>query len=330
MTTQYTVSDVWAMHQQDLLDLAPEFQRNSVWPRRAKAYFIDTLLQDLPVPLLIVERTVSGQTGKSRTSVIDGQQRLRAIVEFIEGEFRLTQSDGAHWAGRRYLELEDVDKHRLLGYPLLFQVLEGYSAPEIRDIFVRLNRFVVRLAPQELRHAREPGAFSRFVERLGAMPYWSENRIFTETQHARMRPVEFAAELVILLTEGPQDKKAAIDLYYDYFDDEFPEETVIEARLEELLTWISTAIELPRSRFRRAVDFYGLVGALDRIADHGDGQLPDVARARTVLAEFERMFASDDPPRDLLQYRVAASRQTDNLAPRMTRIDALERRLRQA
>ena len=31
-------------------------------------------------------------------------------------------------------------------------------------------------------------------------------------QIKRMRPVEFSAELVILLIEGPQDKKASVDL----------------------------------------------------------------------------------------------------------------------
>jgi hypothetical protein len=33
------------------LTLAPEFQRNSVWPNAAKAYLIDTILNDRPIPL---------------------------------------------------------------------------------------------------------------------------------------------------------------------------------------------------------------------------------------------------------------------------------------
>src|SRR4051812_11576144 len=188
MTAQYTVGDVWAMHERGDLDLAPEFQRNSVWPQRAKAYFIDTLLQDRPVPLLIVERSASAQTGKSRLSVVDGQQRLRAIIEYLDGAFRLGVAEGGTEERGRFHELDPGEQERLLSYPLLVQVLEDYSAAEIRDIFIRLNKYVARLRPQELRHARAPGEFSRFVDQLGGLDFWSENRVFSPTQQARMRP----------------------------------------------------------------------------------------------------------------------------------------------
>jgi len=35
--------------------------------------------------------------------------------------------------------------------------LTGYSDDDIRDMFVRMNRFVVKLAPQEIRHAKFQG-----------------------------------------------------------------------------------------------------------------------------------------------------------------------------
>jgi hypothetical protein len=47
-----------------------------------------------------------------------------------------------------------------------------------------------------------------------------------------------------------------------------------------------------------------------------------------MLEDFERFASMDDPPRDVARYLIAASRQTDNLAPRLTRIDVLERILR--
>jgi hypothetical protein len=329
-TTVWTVADVRQMHEAGRLELSPEFQRNSVWPHRAKAYFIDSLLRDRPVPVFIVERQTSAQTGKTRFTVIDGQQRLRAITEFFDDRFRLTQSEGAPWAGRRVSELAEMDRDRLLRYAIVVQQLEGYDDAEVRDIFVRLNRYVVRLAPQELRHARRPGEFATFVEALGDLEYWRENRVFTPTQIARMRPAEFAAELVILLLEGPQDKKAAVDLYYDFFAEEFPDQAEVEARLRSHLEWIREAVDLPRSRFRRAVDFYSLMGALDRVTSGNDGPPPKPSRATPMLEEFEELAKTDDPPRDVARYLTAASRQTDNITPRSTRIEVLERILRQA
>jgi hypothetical protein len=322
ITSKFTVAHLRHLHDAGELNLAPEFQRNSVWPRRAKAYLIDSVLADRPIPVFFVERHASAQTGKSAFSVIDGQQRLRAIFEFLDDRFALTESDGRPYERRRFSELVNEDQRALLEYDLLIEQLVGYTDREIRDVFIRLNRFVARLAPQELRHADTRGAFHDFVERLGALPYWRERRIFSETAIARMRPVEFSAELAILVIEGPQDKKRAVDLYYDYFEDQFPESAIVETRLRQYFEWIDQAVDLPTSRFRRAVEFYGAIGALDSIQDT-EGSLPPPGDAAPVLAEFERMLEAGDSTREAARYLLAASRQTDNIAPRATRISIL-------
>ncbi len=283
------------------------------------------------MPVLIVEKQISAQTGQIQYSVIDGQQRLRAILEFLDDRFALTASDEySSWRRLRFSKLDEEDQLRLLRYALVVQQLEGYSEDEIRDIFVRLNRYVVRLAPQELRHARQPGAFAEFADELGRLPYWSDNRIFTPNQVARMRPAEFAAELVILVVEGPQDKKAVVDLYYEFFANDFPDSQSVRDQLLIYMEWIATAIDLPASSFHRAVDYYSLVGALDRVSTANDGELPPPERAAPLLREFEELLRTEEPPRDVTRYVAAASRQTDNLAPRMTRIEVLERLLQQA
>src|SRR3954452_13821765 len=94
LTSKHTVADLHHLYRGGQLNLAPEFQRNSVWPRRAKAYLIDSILADRPIPIFFVERHASAQTGKTAYSVIDGQQRLRAIFEFLDDRFALTESEG--------------------------------------------------------------------------------------------------------------------------------------------------------------------------------------------------------------------------------------------
>jgi len=95
------------LHDQGQLVLAPEFQRNSVWPRAAKAYLIDSILNDRPIPLLFLQRISSAQTGRLGYAVIDGQQRLRAIFDYIEGRFKLTESDKrARFYNLKYADLD--------------------------------------------------------------------------------------------------------------------------------------------------------------------------------------------------------------------------------
>jgi hypothetical protein len=326
---QITTKDVGLLDQlfrEGQLRLAPEFQRNNVWPAPAKAYLIDTILADRPIPLLFLQRSTSPQTGRPVYSVIDGQQRLRAIFEFIDGRFRLTQSSGRAWASKYYEELSTAQREQLMNYNFAVEELRDYSTKDIEDLFVRINKYVVRLSPQELRHARERGKFAEFVERVGRWEFWREQKVFSPSQLARMRAVEFAAELAILLIEGPQDKKTSIDLYYGQYRDRFPGSRAIESRLRAHISWIEEAVsDLKTSRYRRPVDLYALVGALERLSDHRRPPSKlSATRAGEALAEFERQTRRARPPGEAARYLVAASRQTDNITPRETRIAILE------
>jgi hypothetical protein len=100
-----------------------------------------------------------------------------------------------------------------MSYDLHVAELTDYADADVTDIFVRMNRFVVKLSPQETRHAKFVGKFKDYVELIGKWDFWKRNNVFTALQLKRFRAVEFSAEVVVLLIEGPQDKKAAVDLY---------------------------------------------------------------------------------------------------------------------
>jgi len=267
-----TTKDVGLLHQlfqNGQLKLATEFQRNAVWPRPAKAYLIDTILNDRPIPLLFLQRTTSAQTGLPTYTVIDGQQRLRAIFEFLDDRFTLTESSKkSSYANKRFSELATPWQDAIRNYDLVVEELSGYSDSDIKDMFVRINKYVVKLSPQELRHAKGEGKFHDFVEKLGVTDFWRENKIFSPLSIKRMKAVEFSAELTILLIEGPQDKKSSIDLYYGQYRNKFPGGAAVESRLNAYFGWIAKALpNLAASRFRKPVDFYSLLGALDILSD---------------------------------------------------------------
>ena len=323
-----TTKDVGLIRQlysEGQIALIPEFQRNAVWPKAAKAYLIDTILNDRPMPLFFFQRTRSSQSGKPVFQVVDGQQRLRAILEFIDDRFGLTESSQREFKGKRFSQLSPENRSKILDYDLTVEELSGYDLEDVKDIFVRMNRFVVKLSPQELRHAREQGAFYEFVERLGASPVWDEIGVFSSAQKNRMKAVEFGAELAILLIEGPQDKKGSVDLYYQEFRSSFPEAKEIERRLSTYLNWIKTALpDIKKSRFRRPTDLYSLVGALDLVSRSGQGLgAINIDRAGDRLRTFEMQLTKHPDKRLVANYLIAASRQTDNLAPRELRIGTL-------
>lgn len=324
-TTTKDVALLRQLYDDGQLDLAAEFQRNSVWPRPAKAYLIDTILSNRPIPQLFIQRYTSAQTGRPNYRVIDGQQRLRAVFEFLDDGFALGKPSGKRLEKRKFSDLPQSMKDRIRDYDFVVDELSGYSDRDVRDLFVRMNKFVVRLSPQELRHAREEGAFYDFVERLGGWDIWREQKIFTPRQMARMRSVEFSAELTILLIEGPQDKKAAIDLYYGEYQREFKDGPKVEKQLSIYFHWLQEALpDLAKSRFRKPVDLYALIGALTNYRGRGHNVTLGAKEAGEHLRKFERELNRKRPTERARRYLTAASRQTDNLRPRLTRIEILD------
>ena len=265
------------------------------------------------------------QTGRTIYEVIDGQQRLRAVFDYIEDRFHLSKTKKQAFPGNKYSDLDPDQQKQILNYDLLVEELSGYSDKDIRDMFIRMNRYVVKLSPQEMRHAREKGAFKDFVDKLGKMDFWKKENVFSALQIKRMRAIEFAAELTILLVEGPQDKKSAIDLYYGLYKGKFPAAKLVETRLRSYLNWIKDALpNLRKQRYRKPVDLYALVSALDQESLHGK-KLSKINRklAGQKLNKFETRTKMKEPTSDAARYLLAASRQTDNIGPRNTRIEIL-------
>src|ERR1700737_2048951 len=147
-----TTKDIALLHQlhkSGQLTMTSEFQRNAVWPSKAKAYPIDTILHDQPIPIFFLQRSTSPQTGLNTYTVVDGQQRLRAIFDYLDDRFRLSQSRGESYYNKRFSSLPTESKEQIRNYDLVVDELSGHTEAEIRDMFVRMNRYVVPLFPQD-------------------------------------------------------------------------------------------------------------------------------------------------------------------------------------
>lgn len=324
-TTTKDVGLLKQLYDDGQLHLSPEFQRNAVWPRAAKAFLLDTMLTGNPIPVLYFQRSVSAQTGRIEYTVVDGQQRLSAVLDFLANRFSLTESDdGAPWHRKRWKSLGDEDRERILSYDFVIQELSGFGADAIRAMFSRMNRYVVALNPQERRHAGEDGEFKKAAERIGAWPVWTANGIISPQGAKRMKSDEFGAELLILLQEGPQDKKQSVDLYYEAFSAEFPDGPRLEEQLRRYTDVIAEALpSLKQTFIKRSANYYALVGALSEIEADGN-DLPSPKNIGARLLELDAELKADDRnSKRKADYLAAQSGQTDNVRPRRARIDIL-------
>jgi len=92
----------------------PEYQRDSSqWDTVKKSLFIESIINNLTVPPLIVYPEDNPETGLETRQVIDGQQRLTTIREYLDGRFSLSGEQEVEYAenvgpiiqGRKFSEL---------------------------------------------------------------------------------------------------------------------------------------------------------------------------------------------------------------------------------
>src|SRR5437762_9269499 len=67
------------------LNIRPEYQRRLVWDRRKKSLFIESLLMNIPIPPVFLY-----EYDLNRYEVMDGQQRLNAVLDFYDNTLVLT------------------------------------------------------------------------------------------------------------------------------------------------------------------------------------------------------------------------------------------------
>lgn len=79
----YDASDFQGWQAGGALEITPKFQRRPVWRTPARSFFIDTMLRGMTEPPLYFRLSQNLQKTKTIREVVDGQQRVRAVLEFI-------------------------------------------------------------------------------------------------------------------------------------------------------------------------------------------------------------------------------------------------------
>lgn len=185
------------------IDTNPDFQRPAVWSTSQKQLLVDSILREYDVPKMYWRKLSSKP---ERYDVVDGQQRLRAIWSFVDGDFALPTNaepvDDLAIASCKYDTLPDDLRIRFDTYALDVVVLEDTDESEVREMFLRLQNGT-SLKAQEKRNAM-PGKMRDFVRSL------TEHAFFKRVGFANSRFTHdhVAAQMVCLeLFGGPVNVK---------------------------------------------------------------------------------------------------------------------------
>jgi len=170
----HPISDVKDWSDSNRLELQPDFQRNEVWSRSAQIMLIDTILKNIPIPKIYIKSFIRDE--KTYRVVIDGQQRLTAILAFINNKFKLKKPYLGEFEGYKFSDLPQDKKDHIYQYNIDINEIFNPSDEEIRDLYARVNKYTVQLNKQELRRADFPGNFIKLAEDLSNIEFLKMRR----------------------------------------------------------------------------------------------------------------------------------------------------------
>lgn len=286
------IQDLINLEQQEELNLNPWYQRRSVWNDSQKSYLINTLFERKPIPALYIRHSIDLERGKSIKEVVDGQQRTRSILDFINNKFSALHTE----SGKRikFEKLTKSQKEAFLLTPLPVGYLQGATDKDVIDIFARINSNAKTLNAQEKRNAIYSGAFKQSCTReaIERLEFWRNYEIFSANDIARMSEVQFMSDLIINLKDGLSGYSSTkLNKYYKEFDSEFEDEKQIENRLNYIFDTIINInpSAIRETIFKRPPLFFSVLMVID--------ELKPVNRKKieTALFDIDANFNSDIP-----------------------------------
>lgn len=295
----YSINDFLEWFNNKQLELNPKFQRRSVWTDNARSFLMDTILRGLPMPKVFIRQKLNVQTKQSIREVVDGQQRLRTILNYMQDGFQISKKHNSEYGGLYYSQLNQVDENiqsNILNYEISVDLLVNMPDPEVLDVFSRLNSYAVILNEQEKLNAVNFGPFKTLCDKIAHKyhDFWLQSKVLKDAEILRMGDVTMVADLYIAAISGIKSKTAIKNMYGQYEKTFTQDVQILETRFSETIEAINGIFgsELAISELRRIHLFYTLFTAVYHIKFG----IPDVDKPTVGIAEIDypKVFARLD------------------------------------
>lgn len=325
----HPISDIRDWDNNHRLELKPDFQRNEVWSRAAQIMLIDTIIKGIPIPKIYIKSIMNN--GNTYRVVIDGQQRLTAILKFVKNKLRLSKPYSGDYEGCLFSDLPDEVQNEILRYKIDINEIFNPSEEEIRDLYSRVNKYTVQLNKQELRRADFPGRFIKLAEELSESEFFEDAKIFSTKQRRRMLDVEYVEELLTILTDGVQDKKDYLDDICEMYMDMDNADEVFE-KFMSIISDIQTIFDpdimpIGETRFKQKSDFYSLFACISDLQQFGTIKTDCLLAVRSALQEMNEQIGPQSEDDDYREYATRCLSDANSITNRQWRIKFLKKRL---
>lgn len=320
--SNHPISELRDWNNAKKLEIRPDFQRKEVWSKAAKLMLIDTIIKNIPMPKIYLETKVDDDS--TYRIVIDGQQRITAILEYLDGTIVLPSNyEDEKWAAKSFKELEQQEKSKFLNYLLDINNLVNPTEQEVRDLYSRVNKYTVQLNKQELRKCDYPGNFIDLAEKMVQLPFFDNARVFTASMTRRMNDVEYVEELLAIILEGMQDKKKSIDELcekYEVIPDIEKTEGLFKKTIADIET-VFTNLDITKMRFKQRTDLYTIFAVVLDMIKSGRKLKNDLYELQSKLKYLDENIKPLSEDEKLREYAIKCTSDANSYTSRKWRYD---------
>lgn len=250
------ISELIGMIRREELILQPEFQRKLVWNINHKSAFIDTILKGYPFPEIYLSQSgIDFETLKSQQVVVDGQQRLSTIMQYVEGV------PEQKWKGiPLFKDLSTDQKNDFLNYNVVVRNLQDASEDVVKEVFRRINQTKFNLEQIEIQNALYDGEFISAAKEIVTLNQLGNFPVFSDIDISRMSDLNFVLLCMSTLLEGGYyagNKKT--EEFIIRYNDSFVERDNVITQFNKTFDYIKS-LSLPQdSIWYRKSNFFTLV-----------------------------------------------------------------------
>jgi hypothetical protein len=235
--------------------------------------------------------------------------------------------------GKKFSELPEDAQTEVLSYDIDFNEASGLPDEELREVYSRVNKYLVALNRQELRKADFPGEFLKVAEELANFDTLEEFGLFNATARRRSLDVEYVCELLAAQLKGVSDKKDVIDECCRDYAAWPPEQSDASKSefggvLSDIALIFDADFPMRKTRWKQKADFYSFFFAVLLLRRQGLALPAELGLLRRDLALLDKRIAPTSEVPILSKYAVFCVSQANSTSSRNWRMRLIRAILR--
>ena len=299
--TNKSILDLYKKIKSNSLILRPTFQRKLVWRKSHKYNFIKTILDNFPFPEIYISTgDIDTKTMTETEVVVDGQQRLSTIRDYIDGIGDFEKQKTV----MPFEKLKESEKKSFLSYKVIVRELGLIEEEIVQDIFQRINSTEYSLnSIEKINSSYNNNSFLIFSKKLlencfeGAENklktiscFFEENMIFSDNDIRRMIDLQFIMLIVISLEIGYFHRTTEIEKFLEKYNEDFDIEDKITNQLLEIVLVINNLSLDKKSYWLNKANVFTLIIELSKV----DLKKLNINSLKEELSFLEKIYNNDE------------------------------------